>query len=36
MMEASRSELRKALHIDDTYQPARKLLDKVENILNIK
>jgi len=35
MLEAARSELRKALHINDKYQQARKLLDIVENELNI-
>jgi tetratricopeptide (TPR) repeat protein len=35
MLEAARAELRKALHINDTYQEPRKLLDKVEAELGI-
>lgn len=35
MLEAARSELRKTLHIDDSYQQARELLDKIEAELDI-
>lgn len=35
MLEAARAELRKALHINDTYQEPRELLDKVEAELGI-
>ncbi|PTX17157.1 hypothetical protein C7953_1919 [Halanaerobium congolense] len=35
MLEAARAELRKALHINDNYQDARKLLDDVETELGI-
>lgn len=35
MLEAARAELRRALHINDNYQAARELLDRVENELDI-
>lgn len=35
MLEAARSELRKTLHISDSYQEARDLLNRIEDELNI-
>jgi len=35
MLEAARAELRKALHINDTYQKPRELLNEVEAELGI-
>ncbi|MFN2340238.1 MAG: tetratricopeptide repeat protein [Halanaerobium sp.] len=35
MLEAARAELRKALHINDNYQQARELLDRIEAELDI-
>lgn len=35
MLEAARSELRKALHIDDSFKQARDLLDRIEQELDL-